>query len=49
MIFRQAVEQMLKKYGPLLQNDPFYNPNLSLNNGNFELANKSRYVLPWYK
>lgn len=43
-------EDLLRtKWGRLLNNDPFYNPNLSLRSINFDIADlsESRYQKPW--
>lgn len=36
--FRNEISYMVERWGPKLNNDPFYNPNLSLVNGNYTLA-----------
>jgi GT2 family glycosyltransferase len=38
-----------KQWGPLLDNDPYYNPNLSLRSASFEIAAMSRVRKPWYE
>jgi len=40
---------LLKRWGPLIQNDPAYNPNLSLGEKRFELAFPPRVTPPWKK
>ena len=40
---------MRKQSGPLLDNDPYYNPNLSLSSASFELAAMTRVRKPWYE
>jgi len=35
--FQKEIEMMLKKWGDLLQNDPYYNPNLTLDREDFSL------------
>jgi GT2 family glycosyltransferase len=42
-------EFLLKRWGPLIQNDPAYNPNLSLGEKRFELAFPPRTTSPWKK
>jgi hypothetical protein len=44
--FQTEVRFMQRRWGPLLQNDPAYNPNLSLDNGHFELAFPPRQTPP---
>jgi glycosyltransferase involved in cell wall biosynthesis len=44
--FRAEVEMMLGRWGPLLRQDPAYNPNLSLEDENFSLASPPRTPLP---
>jgi O-antigen biosynthesis protein len=46
---RYAAERkyMLAKWGEVLDNDPFYNPNLSLNSESIEFAPRSRVHKPW--
>ena len=41
--------RLYNKFGEFLNNDPFYNPNLSLYSHNFEIASldKNRYKKPW--
>jgi O-antigen biosynthesis protein len=36
-----------RRWGALLRNDPFYNPNLSLHDENFGLAFPPRIARPW--
>jgi glycosyltransferase involved in cell wall biosynthesis/SAM-dependent methyltransferase len=45
--FRREVEWMLKTWGYTLTKDPYLNPNLSLETGNFDLAFPPRRVKPW--
>jgi glycosyltransferase involved in cell wall biosynthesis len=40
--FRREVEVMMLRWGPLLQGDPAYNPNLSLETNDFGLASPPR-------
>ena len=40
--FRSEVELMLRRWGPALQNDPAYNPNLTLELNDFSLASPPR-------
>jgi O-antigen biosynthesis protein len=46
---RYAAERkyMRAKWGEVLDNDPFYNPNLSLNSESIEFAVRSRVHKPW--
>jgi len=46
--FRES-EFLLKRWAPLIQNDPAYNPNLSLGEKRFELAFPPRVIPPWKK
>jgi GT2 family glycosyltransferase len=41
------IAHMKRKWGPLLESDPFYNPNLSLDSERFRLAATSRARKPW--
>lgn len=41
------VTYMLERWGPVLDNDPFYNPNLSLDTENFDIAATTRVPKPW--
>jgi GT2 family glycosyltransferase len=45
--FKTEVEFMQRRWGDVLQNDPYYNPNLSLLWPNFELAFPPRCTKPW--
>jgi O-antigen biosynthesis protein len=45
--FAAEINYMRTKWGRILENDPFYNPNLSLNPEFFELAATSRVQKPW--
>jgi len=47
--FIEERQLLIDRYGVLLQNDPMYNPNLSLRSVNFEIApvEESRYKKPW--
>jgi len=47
--FFNESEFLLKRWGPLIQNDPSYNPNLSLGEKRFELAFPPRVSPPWKK
>jgi O-antigen biosynthesis protein len=47
--FFKESEFLLKRWGPLIQNDPSYNPNLSLGEKRFELAFPPRVDPPWKK
>ena len=47
--FFKESEFLLKRWGPLIQNDPSYNPNLSLGEKRFALAFPPRASLPWKK
>ncbi|WP_051331618.1 glycosyltransferase [Methylocaldum szegediense] len=38
---------MRRQWGPILDNDPYYNPNLSLDSASFKLANAPRVRRPW--
>ena len=44
---RLASKNMILKYGSLLRNDPYYSPNLSLENENFEISYPPRVAKPW--
>jgi GT2 family glycosyltransferase len=45
--FLAEVDYMKSKWGHILQRDPFYNPNLSLNENLFTLAFPPRTIKPW--
>jgi O-antigen biosynthesis protein len=45
--FTAEKQYMRAKWGEVLDNDPFYNPNLSLNSENIEFAVRSRVHRPW--
>ena len=45
--FLAEVEYMKSKWGDVLQHDPFYNPNLSLDESLFTLAFPPRTTKPW--
>lgn len=47
--FFSESEFLLKRWSPLIQNDPAYNPNLSLGEKRFELAFPPRVTPPWKK
>ena len=47
--FFKESEFLLKRWGPLIENDPSYNPNLSLGEKRFELAFPPRVTPPWKK
>jgi O-antigen biosynthesis protein len=47
--FFSESEVLLKRWGPVIQNDPSYNPNLSLGEKRFELAFPPRVGPPWKK
>jgi O-antigen biosynthesis protein len=48
-ILLHEAARLYEKFGEFLENDPFYNPNLSLYSHNFEIASldKNRYKKPW--
>jgi len=39
---------MLDRWGDVLRNDPYYNPNLSLEATDFSLAGTPRALKPWH-
>ncbi len=41
------VTYMRAQWGPVLDNDPFYNPNLSLDTESFDIATTTRVQKPW--
>jgi O-antigen biosynthesis protein len=43
------VKYIRTKWGRILDNDPFHNPNLSLDSESIELAEKSRVQKPWLR
>lgn len=45
--FAREVRFMLAKWGAVLQSDPYYNPNLSLDAETFSLASEPRVLRPW--
>ena len=45
--FQSEVEYMKRRWRQRLARDPFYNPNLSLRRGDFELAWPPRLTKPW--
>jgi glycosyltransferase involved in cell wall biosynthesis len=45
--FRSEVTYMRKQWGPVLDSDPFYNPNLALDSECFDLAATTRARRPW--
>ncbi|HEY2535246.1 MAG TPA: glycosyltransferase family 2 protein, partial [Xanthobacteraceae bacterium] len=45
--FADEIKYMRARWGEILDNDPFYNPNLSLNPECFEIAPTSRVQKPW--
>lgn len=45
--FSREVHYMLDRWGELLQHDPYYNPNLSLNAETYSLADQPRVDKPW--
>jgi O-antigen biosynthesis protein len=47
--FFEESEFLLSRWGGLIQNDPAYNPNLSLGEKRFELAFPPRVTPPWKK
>jgi GT2 family glycosyltransferase len=47
--FRSEVTYMRKQWGPILGNDPFYNPNLALDSASFDLAATTRARRPWLR
>ena len=47
MRFLAEVDYMKSKWGDMLQRDPFYNPNLSLDENLFTLAFPPRTAKPW--
>jgi GT2 family glycosyltransferase len=47
--FTRECSHLRRRWGALLRNDPFYNPNLSLDDENFGLAFPPRTARPWRK
>jgi len=45
--FREEVKYMLTRWGKLLDNDPYWNPNLGLVGTDWALANPPRGRRPW--
>jgi len=45
--FQQEIDYMQKRWGDSLQDDPAYNPNLTLESGDFTLAFPPRSRKPW--
>ena len=45
--WQSEADYMLAKWKPLIENDPFYNPALSLQREDFKLAEPPRYARPW--
>ena len=45
--WQSEADYMLAKWKPLIENDPFYNPALSLQREDFSLARPPRYAKPW--
>jgi GT2 family glycosyltransferase len=46
--FAAEVKYMLDRWGDVLRNDPYYNPNLSLEATDFSLAGTPRALKPWH-
>lgn len=44
---RRERKYMRERWGPLLDNDPFYNPNFSRDHPDFSLASPPRREKPW--
>jgi GT2 family glycosyltransferase len=47
--FREEVLWMQKRWGTVLQKDPYYNENLTLEHSDFSLAFPPRASKPWHK
>lgn len=47
--FRNEADYMRGRWSRVISNDPFYNPNLSLNHDDFRLAFPPRAAKPWMK
>ena len=45
--FAAEVKYMQERWGDVLRNDPYYNPNLSLEATDFSLAGTPRMTQPW--
>ena len=45
--FRKEIEYIQSQWGDILQNDPYYNPNLTLDSDDFSLSAVPRYQPPW--
>jgi GT2 family glycosyltransferase len=45
--FKREIDYMLQRWGPLLQHDPAYNLNLTLEGADFSLAFPPRSKKPW--
>ena len=45
--WQSEADYMLSKWKPQIENDPFYNPALSLQREDFSLAQPPRYARPW--
>lgn len=47
--FQKEIDYMKKRWGKVLRRDPFYNPNLTLESDQYELAWPPRATRPWDK
>lgn len=47
MRWQREADMFSKKWQPIIKNDPFYNPALTLFAENFDLADPPRYKKPW--
>jgi GT2 family glycosyltransferase len=47
--FNRECQNMRERWQAVIDNDPFYNPNLTLNRGDFSLAFPPRVAKPWLK
>ncbi len=45
--FESEIRYMKETWGDILKNDPFYNPNLTIQSEDFNLAYPSRFIKPW--
>jgi GT2 family glycosyltransferase len=45
--FQKEIDFMKKRWGERLESDPYYNPNLTLDNESFSLAYPPRVLSPW--
>ncbi|MFC0408655.1 glycosyltransferase family 2 protein [Roseomonas elaeocarpi] len=45
--FKREIAVMRERWGPVLDNDPFYGPNFARMGGHYELAARTRRVRPW--